>query len=180
MESWTEGLDTRERVRKIALSLTRPRSVNWIKNEADVSSWETTKSELDRLVEYGQLVQHEEESGTQTRYQYSPNYRRRYLDRVEELVSDHSKDELRTELAAIREQIETWRERYDVDSADELEATLTDESHSSDEIRERNRVIRRWERSRGTEQLIEHALSLYDDLERVGGSNAPPSEQVPQ
>lgn len=180
MESWTEGLDTRERIRKIALSLTRPQSVNWIKNEADVSSWETTKSELDRLVEFGQLVQHEEERGTQTRYQYGPNYRRRYLDRVEELVSEHSKDELRAELAAIREQTEAWRERYDVASTDELEATLTDENRSSDEIRERNQVIRRWERSLGTEQLIEHALSLYDDLERVSGANSPPSEQALQ
>lgn len=179
MQSWTEGLDTRERIRKIALSLTRPQSVNWIKDEADVSSWETTKSELDRLVQFGQIVQHEDEGATQTRYQYGPNYRRRYLDRVEELVVEHSRDDLRTELAEIREQIEDWRGRYDVETTDDLEDTLTDESLSSDEIRERNRVIRRWERSLGTEQLIEHALSLYDDLERVAEQNSRASE-VPQ
>lgn len=172
MESWTEGLSTRERVRKIALSLSRPRSVNWIKNEADVASWETTKSELNRLVEYGQLVRQEDDGEGRTSHRYGPNYRRRYLDRVEELATEHTKAELRSELAAVRADIEAWQERFDIESVDELEASLTDADLSSDEIAERNQVIRRWERSLGTERLIEHALSLYDDLERV--TDSPP------
>lgn len=171
MESWTEGLDTRERVRRIALSLTRPRSVNWIKNEADVASWETIKSELDRLVDYGQLVQHEDDDAGRTSHRYGPNYRRRCLDRVEELASEHTKAELRSELAAVRADIETWQERFDVESVDDLETSLTDADLSSDQITERNRIIRRWERSLGTERLVEQALSLYDDLERVTDSS---------
>jgi hypothetical protein len=180
MESWTEDLSTRERVRKIALSLTRPRSVNWIRTEADVASWDTTKSELDRLVEYGQLREVEDDSGTETRYRYGPNYRRRYLDRVEELATEHSKEELRAELAELRTEIEEWRERYGVDSADDLEASLTEADLTSDDIRERNRVIRQWRRSLGTERLIEHALALYDDLEQVtdGSSGVPTGEAV--
>ncbi|AUX09167.1 hypothetical protein AArcSl_1538 [Halalkaliarchaeum desulfuricum] len=181
MDSWTDGLSTRERVRKIALSLTRPRSVNWIKTEADVASWDTTKDELERLVEYGQIKRVEDDSGSETRYRYGPNYRRRYLDRVEELVADHTKDELRNEIAAIQEQIETWQDAYDVDSLSALNESVTDTGLSSDEIRERNAVIRRWERSRETKRLIAHALSLYDDLERVTDpdSGPQPSEMAP-
>lgn len=180
MESWTEELSTRERVRKIALSLARPRSVNWIKNEADVASWETTKSELDRLVEYGQLVRHADDGEGRTNHRYGPNYRRRYLDRVEELATEHTKAELRSELAAVRADIEAWQERFDVESVDELEASLTGADLSSDEIAERNRIIRRWERSLGTERLIEHALSLYDDLERVTDSSPDSAGEVVQ
>ncbi|MFC6614958.1 hypothetical protein ACFQAS_08360 [Halopenitus salinus] len=167
MDSWTEGIGTRERVRKIALSLTRSRSVNWIKNEADVASWDTTKDELERLVEYGRIKRIEDDSGSETRYRYGPDYRRRYLDRVEELTAEHTKDELRSEVAEIREQIEAWQDTYDVDSPSELEDSVTDVDLSSDEVRERNTVIRRWERSRETIRLVDHALSLYDDLESV-------------
>ena len=174
MKSWTEGLTSRERVRKIALSLTRPRSVNWIKNEADVASWDTTKNELDRLVEVDQLRRVEEEHGAQTQYRYSPNYRRRYLDRVEELTTEHSKEELRRELAVIQDQIETWQATYEVESLDDLEDTLTADERSSDDILERNGVLRQWERANSTKRLIDHALSLYDDLERVDGTASNP------
>ncbi|QHS17083.1 hypothetical protein GWK26_07965 [haloarchaeon 3A1-DGR] len=174
MESWTDGLSARDRVRKIALSLTRSRSVNWVKNEADVASWDTTKDELERLVEYGQIKRIEDDSGSETQYRYGPDYRRRYLDRVEELAAAHTKDELRNEVAAIRERIEAWQDAYGVDSVSELEGTVTDADLSSDEVRERNAAIRRWERSRETLQLLDHALSLYDDLESVTDAEPDP------
>lgn len=172
MKSWTEGLTSRERVRKIALTLTQERSVNWIKNEADVASWDTAKSELERLVEYDQIERIEDDSGDETRYRYGPNYRRRYLDRVEELATKHTKGELRDEIAEIQNQIETWKSRYDVESLDDLEDSLTGEDLSSDDIRERNDAIRRWERSIETMRLVDHALSLYDDLESVDGASS--------
>lgn len=180
MDSWTEGRSTRERVRKIALSITRPRSVNWIKDEADVASWDTTKDELERLVEYGQIKRIKDDSGSETQYRYGPDYRRRYLDRVEELAANHTKAELRNEVATIQEEIEVWQDTYDVDSLGELEDSVTDANLSSDEIRERNVVVRRWERSRETKRLIDHALSLYDDLESVTdtGSDTRPSEMA--
>ncbi|RQG92128.1 DUF7342 family protein [Natrarchaeobius chitinivorans] len=181
MESWTDRLTTRERVRKIALSLTRPRTVNWIRNEADVASWDTTKDELERLLEYGQLTRVEDDGGSETQYRYGPNYRRRYLDRVEELTAEHTKEELRAEVADVQEQIEAWQDAYDVDSVDDLEASVTDANRSSDEIRERNAVVRRWERARETKRLIDHALSLYDDLESVtDGESGPRTGEMAQ
>ena len=48
LESWTEGLSARERVREIATTLTQPRSVEWVKDEAQISSWQTAKDELEK------------------------------------------------------------------------------------------------------------------------------------
>lgn len=52
LNPWTEGLSSRERVREIAMTLTQPRSVDWVRTEAGVSSWQTAKDELEML---GQL-----------------------------------------------------------------------------------------------------------------------------
>lgn len=180
MASWTENLTTRERIRKIALSLTRARSVNWIKTEADVSSWDTTKDELERLVEYGQLERIEDDAGGgDPRVTYAPDDRRRYLNRVNDLVTEHSKEDLRAELASIQDQLDEWKGRYDVDSRAALEESLTegDVELSGDEIRERNRVLRRWERTLGTKQLISHALRLYDDLTAIDDPDSKPQSE---
>ncbi len=55
LDPWTEGLSSRERVREIAMTLTQPRSVDWVRTEAQVSSWQTAKDELEMLVEFGQV-----------------------------------------------------------------------------------------------------------------------------
>lgn len=181
MSSWTDDLTTRERVRKIALSLTRARSVNWIKTEAAVSSWDTTKDELERLVEYGQLKRVEDDTGGgDLRVTYAPDNRRRYLDRVNDLVTEHTRGDLRAELVAIQDQLEEWQEAYKVDSHAQLEQSLTesDVELSSDEIRERNRVLRRWERTLGTKQLISHALRLYDDLTAIDDPESRPQPET--
>ena len=53
--SWTADFSARERVREIATALTQPRSVEWVREEARISSWQTAKDELELLVEFEQL-----------------------------------------------------------------------------------------------------------------------------
>ena len=55
LASWSDGQTARERVRAIATTLTQPRSVDWVRNEAQVSSWQTAKDELEMLAEFGQV-----------------------------------------------------------------------------------------------------------------------------
>lgn len=38
LDSWTEGLSARERVREVATALTQPRSVEWVREEAQISA----------------------------------------------------------------------------------------------------------------------------------------------
>lgn len=159
-ESWTEGLSARERVREIATTLTQPRSVEWVRENAQISSWQTAKDELEMLVEFGQVHAIEGDDGNT---KYAPNYQLRYFNEVTELINSHTREELRDEIAAIQEQVDEWKQDFDVESRNGLESTLTDEDLSSDDIRTRNTILRRWEQSEDNKRLLKHALELYED-----------------
>lgn len=165
MDSWKDDLSARERVRTVATTLSQPRSVNWIREEADVS-WATAKDELDRLVDHHRLRRvypdANDESAEDPRY--VPDYKTQYLSRIRELTDEHSREELHEEVAAIQDELGAWKEEFGVANRDELEASLTDDGLSGDEVRRRSRVLRRWERNEESRTLLQHALALYDDL----------------
>lgn len=160
LESWKAGLTARERVREIATTLTEPQSVEWIREQAQISSWQTAKDELEMLVEFGQL---QTVAGDDGNTKYAPNYQLRYFQEVTELINNHTRDELREQIADIQEEIDEWKADFDVDSRATLETTLTDEELASEEIRRRNTVIRQWDRYEDNKRLLKHALQLYDD-----------------
>lgn len=164
LESWHEGLSSRDRVRTIATTLSQPRSVEWVREQAQVSSWQTAKEELEMLVQFGQIHAIEGDDGNT---KYAPNYQRRYFDQVVELINDNTKEELREEIAALQEDIEEWEAVFDVESREALESTLADDELSSAAIRERNRILREWERYEDNKRLLNHALELYDDAREL-------------
>jgi hypothetical protein len=159
LDSWTEGLSARERVRQIATTLTQPRSVEWVRKEANVSSWQTAKDELEMLVEFEQVQTIEVDGNTK----YTPNYQRRYFSELAALINDHTREELREQIADIQDEIDEWKAEFDVDSRAALESTLASDDLTSEEIRTRNRILREWDRREDNKQLVEHALELYDD-----------------
>ncbi|QZP38266.1 DUF7342 family protein [Halobaculum magnesiiphilum] len=157
LDSWTDDLTARERVREIVTTITEPRSVEWVREEAQVSSWQTAKDELEMLVDFGQV---QAVGGDDGNRKYAPNYQRRYFDEVAELINTHTRAELRDEIASIHADIDEWKGRFDVESWDELEATLTDDALDSERIRERNRILRQWERYEDNKRLLKHARQL--------------------
>ena len=161
--SWTDGLTSRERVRAIATTLTEPRSVEWVRKQAEVSSWQTAKDELEMLVEFGQILATEGDDGNT---KYAPNYQLRYFEAVTDLINTHTRAELREEIASIQDDIDDWKREFGVESSDELESTLTDDL-DSEAIRERNRVLRQWDRYEDNKRLLKHALELYDDAREL-------------
>ena len=178
--SWTDGLSSRERVREIATTLTGPRSVEWVREQAQVSSWQTAKDELEMLVEFGQVQAIEGDDGNT---KYVPNYQLRYFNELTDLINTHTRAELREEIASIQADIDEWKREFSVDSRDDLEATLTDENLDSEAIQERNRVLRQWERYQDNKRLLKHALELYDDArelypgQTVSSDSSPPLSQ---
>ena len=164
LESWTDDLSARERVREIATTLTGSRSVEWVREEAQVAGWQTTKDELEMLVEFGQLQAVEGDDGNT---KYAPNYQMRYFSELTELINTHTREKLREEVADIQAEIDAWKTEFGVESRGELESTLTDGGLDSAEIRERNRVLRRWERYEDNKRLLKHALELYDDAREL-------------
>ena len=160
VQSWTESMSARDRIRAVAESLREPRSVNWISEQAD-AAWSTTNEELQDLVDQGQLRR--VEAGETTRYQ--PDYTRLLFEEIRSLIEENTREELRNELAAITEEIEKWQATYDVETWEELEQSLADGDLSSDELHERRDVITRWEENLEDRRLIKHALVLYSDVE---------------
>lgn len=155
MESWTESTTAQERVETIATTLSQPRTANWVAEQAEVK-WDTAKKYLDDLVESGELL--ETESG-----EYVPDPTRAYFDRLRELILTNDKESLRGELESIAERIDEWKRRYDVESRAELERTLAADL-DAETVRERRRVVRRWETSERTRETIGAALAIYDEV----------------
>ncbi len=160
VQSWTESMSARDRIRAVAETLREPRSVNWISEQAD-AAWSTTNEELQGLVDQGQLRR--VEAGETTRYQ--PDYTRLLFEEIRTLIEENTREELRNELAAITEEIEAWQATYDVETWEELEQSLADGELASGELHERRDVITRWEENLEDRRLIKHALTLYSDVE---------------
>ena len=160
VQSWTKSMNARDRIRAVAETLREPRSINWISEQAD-AAWSTTNEELQALVEQGQLRR--VEAGETTRYQ--PDYTRLLFEKIRTLIEENTREELRSELAAITEEIEKWQATYDAERWEELEQSLADGDLASDELRERRDVIAFWRENEEDRRLIKHALELYSDVE---------------
>jgi hypothetical protein len=155
VDSWTDSMTARERVETIATTLADPRTANWVAEQANVT-WDTAKKHLDDLADSGVLL-------VTGDGKYVPDPTRAYFDHLRELILTNDKAELRGELEAIADRIEAWKVRYDVDSPEDLEATLADDL-PAEEIRDRRQALRRWENSLRSRDAIQRALQLYDDI----------------
>lgn len=160
VQSWTETMSARERVRSVAKTLREPRSVNWISEQAE-AAWSTTNEELQDLADQGELRR--VAAGDATRYQ--PDYTRLLFDEIRTLIMENTREELRDELTAITEEIEEWQETYDVETWEELEQSLADGDLSSADLHDRRDVIAFWRENEEDRRLIKHALELYSDVE---------------
>jgi hypothetical protein len=160
IQSWTESMSARERIRSVAETLREPRSVNWISDQAG-AAWSTTNEELQELAEQGRLRR--VEGGDATLYQ--PDYTRLLFDEIRTLIEENSREDLRSELAAITDEIEAWQETYGVETWEELEQSLADGDLSSADLCERRDVIAFWQENQEDRRLIKHALALYSDVE---------------
>lgn len=160
VQSWTETMSARERIRAVANTLREPRSTNWISEHAE-AAWSTTNQELQELVDRGRLRR--VDTGDATLYQ--PDYTRLLFEEIRTLIEENTREQLRDELAAITEEIEGWQDTYDVESWEDLEQTLADEELSGEAISERREIIASWRENEDDRQLIKHALALYSDVE---------------
>jgi len=161
---WAEELSAAERVEAVALTVSEPRTANWIATEAEVAH-ETATKYLKRLVDDSKL--RAETHGQQTAY--APDPVGQYLIEMRELYENHSPDDLATSLEEMNGQIRTWKAEYDVETPNGLRASLSRAADREDE-RTRRQAAREWEHLQTRRRLVEDALRLYDRF---------PSEQNP-
>ena len=162
MTDWKDDRSPRERVRQIAETVTDPVSPNWVADQADVG-WQTAKDELEQLADRGDLRAVTQDGDVR----YVPDFTRRYTERIRELALSVSREELREELVQAKEDIQEIKSEHDIESRSELEASLSDEDVSATAARERQQSLREWEEIVDEVQLVEHALSLYEDLHEI-------------
>ena len=162
-DAWKEQTSGRERIQMVVDSLDEPATINAIAERADVA-WQTADSEVKRLIRENRV--RENEDGT-----YEPNPVQQFLDQILELIEEHSKTELESQLETYQEQVEALEATYDATSAQELREALTDENISAAEIREIRTVSDTWGALEMEIRLLKNALQLYDDLARLSQSS---------
>ena len=147
------------RIREVAMTVHEPKNAGEIAEAAGVAR-NTAVKYLSQLVEADKLetVQRGRETC------YYPDPVTQLLDQIRDLINAHEKDELTVELDAIRDDIEEWKDIYDVSSADELRATVGDDIPAG-ERRQRRHDAQDWEYFLHQATLIKQAIQLYDTIE---------------
>src|SRR6056297_817943 len=160
--SWEEDMSGRERIRYVVELLDEPTPVQEIADHADVSR--ATADDVLQRLQSDDWVTETTVDGTKA---YDLNPVRMLFDEVTDLIESHSRDELESQLTAVKEEHEELAAEYDVSSLDEFRGELADEEFSAEELRERRNVIATWEAINTELGLVKHALQLYDDVSEL-------------
>lgn len=115
VETWKTHTSTFDRVQAIALTVNQPRPASYIASEAHVAE-NTARTQLERLADLNVLLKYDVD-GT-TRYAPDPLHTR--MQAIRELLNEHDYDELIELKMELHEQLDTWQNKYEVDSPDEL------------------------------------------------------------
>jgi len=148
-----------DRIREVAMTVREPKNAGEIADAAGVAR-NTAEKYLSQLVEADKLATIQR--GRETCYYPDPVTQ--YFDQIRDLVDEQQKDELTAELGAIRDDIDEWKDTYDVESADELRATVGDDIPAA-ERRQRRHDAEDWEYYEHQATLIKQAIQLYDTIE---------------
>jgi predicted ArsR family transcriptional regulator len=158
-ERWLEETSAFDRVRSVAFALQQPQTAGQIAESAHVSE-KTARDHLGRLVEMDVML--EETGEGPTTYYPDPAYMR-YRE-VRTLAREHDRDELTDIVATLKRDIEEWRDEFDVETPDELRASVADADVSEEAVYERQKIAEDWEYTEHRLGLIKDALAGYDRL----------------
>jgi DNA-binding Lrp family transcriptional regulator len=157
LKRYTTGED---RVRMVARQLTEPRTANWIAEEADWSH-EPTKRVLERLVDDGVLLR--DDAGPHVTYY--PDYRQQAMREATLLRDNESSVETLTDrLGSMKSKIRGWKAEFDVDSPNQLRATITRNDLTPEAESHRRDVAREWERLDRRIEIVGFAIREWDFL----------------
>jgi predicted ArsR family transcriptional regulator len=158
-ERWIEETSAFDRVRSVAFTLQQPQTAGQIAESAHVSE-KTARGHLQRLVEMDVVLAETGEGPTT--YYPDPAYMR-YRE-VRTLAREHDRDELTDIVATLKRDIGEWRDEFDVETPDELQASVADEDVSEQEVYERQKIAEDWAYTEHRLGLIKDALAGYDRL----------------
>lgn len=159
IEAWKAQTKAIERVIEVALALDRPRTAEWIADEAAVAE-QTARDHLGSLSDLGVVT--ETTARGATKYQLDLAYER--FKAVSGYVEEFDKDDLMESVADVQAEIEETRDRYDVDSPDELRAKAATTGTPPKAVREYKRAASEWESLERRLDVMREALERYDEF----------------
>ena len=165
---WPDHWDKRDQVRAVAEMLTEPRDAGWVADEAGVVK-KTARKHLNVLVDEGELETRIGEDGTKY---YYPDPTTQVFDQIREL-SALSDRELTDELERIAGEIDEWQRSYDVETPNELRASI-DETMTPAEREKRRELAYDWEQNQQARTFVRIALQTSDDIEALVDAYRPP------
>lgn len=168
MNRQTTGED---RVRMVARQLSEPRTANWIASEAEWSHGPTRRV-LERLADDGVLQR--DDRGAHTTY--SSDYRQQAMQEATRLRdSERTVEELTDRLAEMKSRIRDWKEEFEVESPNQLRATVADADLGAETEDRRREIARDWEYLRRRIRIVGFAVREWDflapDAERAEAGN---------
>lgn len=158
---WEDEYTGRERVRTVVETLEEPAIVTEIANRANVA-WVTADSELENLLAEQRVRKHEVDG----KIKYGLNPLQQLFDELVDLITEHTREELETNLVEYQSQRESLQAEFDVGRLTELRDTLIQEDLSAEEMRAVRNAASTWETLETEIRLTKHALQLYDDVTR--------------
>jgi len=157
VDRWTEHQSAFDRVRSVAVTLSQPRSADWVAETAHVAG-NTARDHLQRLVEMN-VLQAVPGDGA-TRYRPDPLYTR--MRALRDLLDGRDRDDLLELRADLQEQVESWRAEYGAESSDDLRERAA-HAATARETRDLRRTASDWDVVRYRLRLVEDAIEHYSD-----------------
>ena len=156
-ESWKKHQSAFDRVRSVAVTVSEPRSADWIAEQAHVAG-NTARDHLQRLVEMN-VLQTSTGDGA-THYAPDPLYTR--MQALRDLLDGRDRDGLLQLRGELQEQVEEWQTKYDADSPSDLRDKAARASTAA-ETQEMRRTANDWDIIAYRLRLVEDAIEHYSD-----------------
>jgi predicted ArsR family transcriptional regulator len=154
-ERWKDHQSAFDRVRSVAVTVSEPRSVAWIADQAHVAE-NTARDHLQRLVEMNVLQTVTGETATQ--YRPDPIYTR--LQALRDLLDGRDRDDLLALRADLQEQVEAWQTEYDAGSPRDLREQAA-HAETAAETRAMRQTANDWDIIAYRLRLVEDAIEHY-------------------
>lgn len=156
VEAWKEHTTAFDRVQSVATTVSRPRPVSYIADEAHVAE-NTARGHLERLVDLNVLLRTERDDGAL----YSPDPLHTQIQTLRDLLDEYDRDGLIDLKIELQSTIEDWEDEYRVDSPDDLRARAA-ETDTASQTRSLKKTASDWE-------LVLYRLSILEDaIENYG------------
>jgi DNA-binding transcriptional ArsR family regulator len=150
IDEWKEDTTTFDRVRHVIDVTTEPQTASKIADRARVSE-PTARKYLSALAETGRVKVVNTDSGA--RYMRAPQMLA--IRRISAIHREHTKTEIRDAIHDLKEELNEFREQYDVTDIDELALEL-------DAGDDGWQAVTRWQQVEQNLEIARAALSLYD------------------